>query len=64
MLYPSIDKLLTVFDSKFTLVTVVSTRSRQIAENRHSQIIDKMSHSKTTLGKALEEAAEGLIHIE
>jgi DNA-directed RNA polymerase subunit omega len=64
MLYPSIDKLLTVVDSKYTLVTIASARSRQIAETGHSQINDKMSHAKTTLGKALEEIAEGLIQID
>jgi DNA-directed RNA polymerase subunit omega len=64
MIYPSIDKLLTVVDSKYTLVIVAATRSRQIAETSHTQINDKMSHSKTTLGKALEEISENLIHIK
>lgn len=64
MIYPSIDKLLSVVDSKYTLVTVAATRSRQIAETGHVQINEKMSHSKTTLGKALEEIAENLIHIK
>lgn len=64
MLYPSIDKLLTVVDSKYTLVTVAATRSRQILENGFSQINEKESHAKTSLGKALEEIAEGLVHIK
>lgn len=63
MLYPSIDKLLTVVDSKYTLVTVAATRSRQIIETGYSQINDRQSQSKTALSKALEEIAEGLIHI-
>jgi DNA-directed RNA polymerase subunit omega len=63
MLYPSIDKLLTVVDSKYTLVTIASERSRQIAETGHSQISDKDSTAKTTLSKALEEIAANLIHI-
>lgn len=64
MIYPSIDKLLNVIDSKYTLVTIASTRSRQIADNGYVQINEKLSHSKTSLGKALEEIAENLIHIK
>ncbi|HHT37806.1 MAG TPA: DNA-directed RNA polymerase subunit omega [Mollicutes bacterium] len=64
MIYPSIDKLLTVVDSKYTLVTVASARSRQITETGHVQINDKESRAVTSLGKALEEIAENLIHIK
>jgi DNA-directed RNA polymerase subunit omega len=64
MLYPSIDKLLTVVDSKYTLVTIAATRSRQITETGYTQIDEKMSKSKTSLSKALEEIAEGLIQIK
>ena len=63
MIYPSIDKLLTIVDSKYTLVTIASKRSREIVETGYSQIPNKLSHSTTSLGKALEEIAEGLIHI-
>ena len=63
MIYPSIDRLLNIVDSKYTLVTVSSKRSREIFETGYSQIPNKLSHSTTTLGKALEEIAEGLIHI-
>ncbi|MFA5407461.1 MAG: DNA-directed RNA polymerase subunit omega [Bacilli bacterium] len=64
MIYPSIDKLLNIVDSKYTLVTIAATRSRQIAETGHVQIDEKLSRSKTSLGKALEEIAENLIHIK
>ncbi len=64
MLYPSIDKLLTVVDSKYTLVIVAAARSRQIIETGYAQINDRTSQAKTPLGKALEEVAEGLIHIK
>lgn len=64
MIYPSIDKLLCVVDSKYTLVTLAATRSRQIAETGHVQINDRMSHAKTSLGKSLEEIAENLIHVK
>ena len=50
-------------DSKYTLVTVAATRSRQIIETGYSQINDRQSQSKTALSKALEEIVEGLIHI-
>lgn len=64
MIYPSIDKLLCVVDSKYTLVTIASARSRQIAETGYMQVNDKNVHSTTTLGQALEEIAENLIHIK
>ncbi|MDD2469724.1 MAG: DNA-directed RNA polymerase subunit omega [Bacilli bacterium] len=63
MIYPSIDKLLTLVDSKYTLVTVAAARSRQIVETGHMQINEKSSKCKTPLGKALEEISENLIHI-
>ncbi len=64
MIYPSIDKLLTVVDSKYTLVTVAAARSRQIAETGYVQINEEECRSKTSLGMALEEIAENLIHIK
>ena len=38
MLYPSIDKLLNIVDSKYILVHVSSKRSKQMLENRHFQM--------------------------
>ena len=38
MLYPSIDKLLNIVDSKYILVHVASIRSKQMLENRHFQM--------------------------
>ena len=35
MLYPSIDKLLNIVDSKYTLVHVSSMRSKQMLDNNH-----------------------------
>lgn len=64
MIYPSIDKLLTLVDSKYTLVTIAANRSREIIETGHVQINDKLSKAKTPLGKALEEVAENLIHVK
>ena len=39
MLYPSIDKLLNIVDSKYKLVHVASFRSKQMLENKHFQLI-------------------------
>ena len=37
MLYPSIDKLLNIVDSKYILVHISSKRSKQMLENHHFQ---------------------------
>ena len=37
MIYPSIDKLLNIVDSKYKLVHVASQRSKQILENGYLQ---------------------------
>ena len=36
MIYPSIDKILNSVDSKYILVHVVSKRSKQMQETKHS----------------------------
>ena len=38
MLYPSIDKLLNIVDSKYILVHISSERSKQMLENHHFQL--------------------------
>ena len=38
MLYPSIDKLLNIVDSKYMLVHVASKRSKQMLETSHYQM--------------------------
>ena len=38
MIYPSIDKLLNIVDSKYKLVHVASIRSKQMLENNHFQM--------------------------
>lgn len=64
MIYPSIDKLLTVVDSKYKLVHVASSRAYEMKEEDHYQMKDKDYKSERNIGKALEEVAEGLIHIK
>ncbi len=63
MLYPSIDKLLNVVDSKYILVHVSSKRSKQMLENRHFQMREKDYVNKKELGRALEEIEKGLVKI-
>lgn len=64
MLYPSIDKLLNIASSKYQLVHVVASRSREMHETGHYQMKEKDYKSVKDLGRALEEVAENLIHIK
>ena len=64
MLYPSIDKLLNIVDSKYMLVHVASRRAKQMLYNDHYQMNEKDYVNKKPLGKALEEVEKGLIQIQ
>ncbi|MDY5873663.1 MAG: DNA-directed RNA polymerase subunit omega [Bacilli bacterium] len=64
MLYPSIDKLLNIIDSKYKLVHIASRRSKQMMENHHFQMNENEYKSKKELGRALEELEKGLIKVE
>ncbi len=61
MLYPSIDKLLNIVDSKYKLVHISSYRSKQMLENKHLQMKEEEYKNKKELGRALEEIEKGLI---
>ena len=63
MLYPSIDKLLNIVDSKYMLVHVVSKRSKQMQETNHYQMKINDYVSKKNIGRTLEELEHGLIKI-
>lgn len=63
MIYPSIDKLLTLVDSKYTLVYVVADRSKQMIKNGYYQKPINEYKSKKTIGRALEEINDNLIHV-
>lgn len=63
MLYPSIDKLLNIVDSKYKLVHVASIRSKQMLEKNHFQMKENDYVNKKPLGRALEEVEAGLIKI-
>ena len=62
--YPSIDKVLNVIPSKYQLVYVVSKRANQMKETKHFQMPEKEYKNKKYIGRALEEVAENLIHVE
>lgn len=64
MIYPSIDKILNTVGSKYILVHVASTRSKQMRETNHYQMKENEYVSKRKIGRALEEVEKGLIKIE
>ena len=55
MIYPSIDKLLTIVDSKYKLVHVAAMRSKQILATNHLQMKSSDYVSKKEIGRSLEE---------
>ena len=64
MIYPSIDKLLNLIDSKYELVHLVAQRSREIKHKGNLQMPQDSYKSYKNIGRALEEFAQGLIVIK
>lgn len=64
MIYPSIDKILNIVDSKYALVYIASERSRQMTKTDYFQKPLKDYKCAKNIGRALEEVYDGLIHIE
>ena len=63
MIYPSVDKLLNLVDSKYQLVHIAARRGREMAKTEFYQMpVSKYKCSKP-IGRALEEVAEGLITV-
>lgn len=62
MLEPSIDSLQEKINSKYTLVTISARRARQLQDGDKSLIEEPKS--KTFVGIALEEIAEGKLYIK
>ncbi|AGK53025.1 MAG: DNA-directed polymerase subunit omega [Bacillus sp. (in: firmicutes)] len=60
MLYPSIDSLLTIIDSKYSLVSVAAKRARNLQENGTLKLAKYVSHKN--VGKSLEEIYAGKLH--
>lgn len=63
MIYPSIDKLLTIVDSKYALVYIAAGRSKQMIKTGYYQKPINQYRSKKEIGRALEEVYDNLIHI-
>lgn len=64
MIYPSIDKLLNIINSKYELVHVAAARSYDIKHNGNLQMPKEKYKSKKNIGRALEEVAAGLVVIK
>ena len=64
MIYPSIDKLLNLINSKYALVHIAANRSRDIEHNGNLQKPLNKYKSQKNIGRALEEVADGLISIK
>lgn len=64
MIYPSIDKLLNIVDSKYELVHIAARRSKEITSTDHLQMPVNKYVSKKNIGRALEELADGYIKVK
>ncbi len=64
MIYPSIDKLLNIVDSKYQLVHIAARRSKEMTKTDYFQIPINKYVSTKNIGRALEEVAEGLITVK
>ena len=64
MIYPSIDKLLTIVDSKYKLVHISARRAKEILETNHLQMKPSEYVSKKEIGRSLEEIEKGLIEVK
>ena len=63
MIYPSIDKLLNIVDSKYELVLIAAKRSREITRTDFLQLQESEYKSKKNIGRALEEVNAGMIDV-
>ncbi len=63
-MYPSVDKLLTLVDSKYKLVHIVSQRSNELKIDKNYQLKESDYISKRDIGRALEEIIEGKLIIK
>ena len=64
MIYPSIDKLLNIVDSKYKLVHIAADRAKVMKEHKHYQMAEEEYVSCKEIGRALEEVEKGLIKIK
>ena len=62
MLYPSIDKLMEKFESKYSLVVATAKRARMLKDGSKTSLEEPKSHK--AVGVALEEFYKGTISFE
>ncbi len=63
MIYPSIDKLLNIVDSKYKLVHAVSIRAKEMLSKHHYQMKETEYKSVKEIGRSLEEIEKGLVKV-
>lgn len=63
MIYPSIDKLLNIVNSKYELVHIAARRSKEITKDEHYQLALNQYKCSKNIGRALEEILEGKLKI-
>lgn len=63
MIYPSIDKLLTIVSSKYELVHIAARRSKEITKDEHYQLALNEYKCQKNIGRALEEVLEGKVKV-
>lgn len=63
MIYPSIDKLLNIVDSKYELVHIAARRSKEISETGYLQMPEAEYKCKKNIGRALEEVEATLLKV-
>ncbi len=63
MIYPSIDKLLNIVESKYELVHIAARRSKEISKTEYLQMPESTYKCQKNIGRALEEVTEGLLKI-
>ncbi len=64
MIYPSIDKILTIVPSKYALVYIVSNRSKEMTKTGYLQMPVSSYKSSKPIGRSLEEVNANLIHVK
>ena len=64
VIYPSIDKILNIIDSKYELVHIISQRSKQMAKTEYYQMPEYKYISKKNLVRAVEEIENNLIIVK
>ena len=64
VIYPSIDRLLNIVDSKYKLVHIAADRAKVMKEYKHFQMPESEYVSKKEIGRALEEVEKGLIIVK